>query len=70
VLFVEAQKPRGVYMLCAGEVKLSAMARDGRTIIVRIAKPGELLGLHATVSNQPYGYRCTGCAIARRSSVR
>ena len=35
-------------MLCAGEVKLSTMGCDGRTIIVRIAKPGELLGLHAT----------------------
>jgi CRP/FNR family transcriptional regulator, cyclic AMP receptor protein len=55
ILFVEGQKPRGVYMLCAGQVKLSATARDGRTIILRIAKPGELLGLHATVSNQPYG---------------
>jgi CRP/FNR family transcriptional regulator, cyclic AMP receptor protein len=55
VLFLEGQKPRGVYMLCAGQVKLSATGRDGRSIILRIAKPGELLGLHATVSNQPYG---------------
>src|SRR5215475_9519388 len=54
VLFVEGQAPRGVYMICSGRVKLSATSRDGKTLILRIADPGEVLGLHATVSGKPY----------------
>jgi CRP/FNR family transcriptional regulator len=54
VLFVEGQAPRGVYMICSGRVKLSTTSRDGKTLILRIAQPGEVLGLHATVSGKPY----------------
>ena len=54
VLFLEAQEPRGIYMICAGRVKLSTTNRDGKTLILRIADPGEILGLHATVSGKPY----------------
>lgn len=54
VLFVEGQAPRGVYMICSGRVKLSTTSRDGKTLILRIAQPGEVLGLHATVSGRPY----------------
>jgi CRP/FNR family transcriptional regulator len=54
VLFVEGQAPRGVYIICSGRVKLSTTSRDGKTLILRIAKGGEVLGLHATVSGRPY----------------
>jgi CRP/FNR family transcriptional regulator len=54
VLFLEKQEPRGIFMLCAGEVKLSISSRGGKTLILRIAKPGEVLGLMATVSGMPY----------------
>src|ERR1700741_1891224 len=54
VLFVEGQAPRGVYIVCSGRVKLSTTSRDGKTLILRIAQPGELLGLHATVSGKVY----------------
>jgi CRP/FNR family transcriptional regulator len=54
VLFVEGQAPRGVYVICSGRVKLSTTSRDGKTLIVRIAQAGEILGLHATVSGKPY----------------
>jgi len=54
VLFVEGQVPRGVYMLCKGRVKLTMNSPDGRTIIVRICEPGEVLGLHGAVSGEPY----------------
>lgn len=54
VLFVEGQSPRGVYTLCRGRVKLSTTSSDGRTLILKIAQPGEVLGLHATVSGTPY----------------
>lgn len=54
VLFVEGQAPRGVYLICSGRVKLSTTSRDGKTLILRIAQAGEVLGLHATVSGKPY----------------
>jgi CRP/FNR family transcriptional regulator len=54
VLFVEGQSARGVYIVCAGRVKLSTTSRDGKTLILRIAQAGEVLGLHASVSGKPY----------------
>jgi CRP/FNR family transcriptional regulator, cyclic AMP receptor protein len=54
VLFVEGQVPRGAYMLCQGRVKLSMASAEGKTIIVRVAKAGELLGLHCVVSGEMY----------------
>lgn len=54
ILFIEKQNPRGVYLLCQGEVKLSVSSRDGKTVIVRIAKPGEILGLQAVLSGTSY----------------
>jgi CRP/FNR family cyclic AMP-dependent transcriptional regulator len=53
-LFVEGQAPRGVFILCAGRVKLSTSSADGKTLIMRISDPGEVLGLPATVTGQPY----------------
>jgi CRP/FNR family cyclic AMP-dependent transcriptional regulator len=54
VLFVEGQDPRGVYMLCRGRVKMTMNSADGKTLIVRICEPGEVLGLPATVSGEPH----------------
>jgi CRP/FNR family transcriptional regulator, cyclic AMP receptor protein len=54
VLFVEGQSPRGVYIVCTGRIKLSTASRDGKTLILRIAQAGEVLGLHASVSGRPY----------------
>ncbi len=54
VLFLEKQEPRGIFVLCAGEVKLSISSSGGKTLILRIARPGEVLGLMATLSGVPY----------------
>ena len=54
LLFVEGQAPRGVYLLCAGQVKLSTSSSDARVLITSLAGPGELLGLSAVVSGRPY----------------
>src|SRR6202163_2855588 len=53
-LFVEGQSPRGVFILCSGRVKLSTSSADGRTLILRIADQGEVLGLPATVTEKSY----------------
>jgi CRP-like cAMP-binding protein len=54
LLFVEKQETRGVYVLCQGEVKLSISSADGKTLIMRIARAGELLGLMAAMAELPY----------------
>jgi CRP-like cAMP-binding protein len=54
VIFVEGQTPRGVFMLCQGKAKLCTTSRDGKALILRIAKPGEVFGLDAIVTGKPY----------------
>ena len=53
-LFVEGQDPRGVFILCNGRVKLTTNSADGKSIIARIAEPGEVVGLAGTISGKPY----------------
>ena len=54
ILFTESQPCRGIYILCRGRVKLSASSSKGQTIIFKVAKPGEVLGLNAGVSGTPH----------------
>src|SRR5579864_1770855 len=54
VLFVEGQAPRGIFVLCKGRVKLSICSTDGKTLILKIAEAGEVLGLSASVSGKAY----------------
>ena len=54
VLFIEGPRPRGVFVLCTGKVKLSTSSSQGKTIITKISEPGDVLGLNATISNRPY----------------
>jgi CRP/FNR family cyclic AMP-dependent transcriptional regulator len=54
LLFLEKQEARGVFVLCSGEVKLSISSGAGKTLILRVAKAGEILGLMATMGAMPY----------------
>lgn len=54
VLFVEGQEPRGVFVLCTGRVKLSMNSIGGKCILLRIAEPGEIVGIPSTLSGNPY----------------
>lgn len=53
-LFVEGQPARGVFILCSGRMKLSTSSAYGKTLILRIAEPGEVLGLPANVTGTCY----------------
>ena len=55
LLFVEGQQPLGVYVLCEGRAKVSIASAEGKTLLLRIAQPGDLLGINATLTGQPYG---------------
>lgn len=54
LLFVEGEPTRGVFILCSGRAKLTESSPDGRTLIVKIAEPGEILGISATILGRPY----------------
>jgi CRP/FNR family transcriptional regulator, cyclic AMP receptor protein len=54
VICVEGQSPHGVYVLCQGRVKLTTTGRDGKTLIIRIAQAGEILGLQSMITGKPY----------------
>ena len=54
VLFAEGRPVRGIYILCDGRAKLSICSETGKRLTLRIAGPGEVLGLGAALSNTPY----------------
>jgi CRP/FNR family cyclic AMP-dependent transcriptional regulator len=54
LLFVEGEQPRGVFILCSGRAKLTTSSTEGKTLIVKIAEPGELLGASACLLGQSY----------------
>ena len=76
VLFVEGQRPRGVHVLCEGRAKVSIASAEGKTLVLRIAQPGELLGMNATLTGEPYGAtvetleRCRIDFIAREDVLK
>jgi CRP/FNR family transcriptional regulator, cyclic AMP receptor protein len=53
-LFMEKQDARGIFVLCEGDVKLSISSSEGKTLIMRVAKAGEILGLMAGMSGGSY----------------
>ncbi len=53
-LFAEGQTPRGVFLVRRGQVKLSICSSEGKTLILRLAGPGDVLGLAGTLSGRQY----------------
>ena len=54
MLFVEGEQPRGVFLLCSGRAKLTTSSSEGKTLIVKLADVGEVLGASATILGKPY----------------
>lgn len=54
ILFVEGQDPQGVFILSHGRAKLTASSADGKSLILRMAEPGEVVGLPGTISGLAY----------------
>ena len=49
-LFAEDEAPKSVFILRSGRVKLSVTSQDGKTVILRIAAAGDILGLSAVLA--------------------
>lgn len=54
VVYLEGQTSRGVYILCQGRAKLTITNANGKSLILKIAVPGEILGLHSAMAGRPY----------------
>ena len=70
VLFVEGEQPRGVFVLCRGQAKLTTTSSDGRTLIVKIANPGEILGVSAAMLGRPYEVSAETIEASQVSFIR
>lgn len=53
-LFQEGRQPRGIFVLCEGRAKLSVCSGGGKRLMLRVAGPGEVLGLSAAMSGKAY----------------
>ena len=69
-LFVEGETPRYVFVICSGRVKLSVSSREGRTAILRIAGPGEILGISAAMSGVPHETSADAVELCRVKAIR
>jgi CRP/FNR family cyclic AMP-dependent transcriptional regulator len=69
-LFHEHQDVDGVFLVCTGEVKLSCTSREGKTLILKIAMPGDVLGLGAAIAVTPYEVTAETLAPTQIKSIR
>ncbi|MGC9198794.1 MAG: Crp/Fnr family transcriptional regulator [Acidobacteriaceae bacterium] len=51
VLFREGDRTEAVYVLCSGKIKISTSSKEGRTMILRIADAGDVLGMSAALTD-------------------
>jgi CRP-like cAMP-binding protein len=54
VVFYEDHPAHGVYLVCAGRVKVYKADRKGHQLTVRVAGAGELLGYRDLLASEPY----------------
>ena len=60
ILFREGDASRVVQVICKGQVKLSCSSSEGRTLILKVAMSGDVLGLGAVISGMPYEVTADG----------
>lgn len=53
VVFREGNLAQGVYVLSSGRAKISISSADGKKLILRIARGGDILGLYAGLTGRP-----------------
>jgi CRP/FNR family transcriptional regulator, cyclic AMP receptor protein len=54
VLFREGDQCEAVFIVCSGKIKVSVTSREGRTMILRIADGGDVLGMSAALGDEPF----------------
>ncbi|MFD2244948.1 Crp/Fnr family transcriptional regulator [Pontibacter ruber] len=54
MVFHEGGKPSGLYCINSGKIKITKMGSDGKDQIVRLAKPGDVIGYRALMADTNY----------------
>ncbi len=54
VIFNEGTKPSGLYCVHSGKVKVAKMGSDGKEQIIRLAKPGDMIGYRALMADSNF----------------
>jgi CRP/FNR family transcriptional regulator, polysaccharide utilization system transcription regulator len=54
VIFKQGSTPHGIYVVYSGKVKLFQLAENGREQIIRMTKPGDVVGYRALLGNEKY----------------
>lgn len=76
LVFVEGQAANGIYVICHGKAKLTTTSADGKTLIMKIAEAGELLGLNSCISGKPQEFSvetlqpCQLAYVSRENFIR
>jgi CRP/FNR family transcriptional regulator len=60
----------GVFLLCRGKARLTMYSRTGEKLAFRTVGPGYLLGLPASMRNQPYNYTAELLEDSRVAFIR
>jgi CRP/FNR family transcriptional regulator, cyclic AMP receptor protein len=69
LLFLEGEASENIFILCSGRVKISISSREGKTAILRIAGPGEILGLSAAMSGTPHEASAEAIELCRIKAI-
>jgi CRP/FNR family transcriptional regulator, cyclic AMP receptor protein len=70
VFFHEGQPSQCVFIILSGRVKLSVTSRDGKTMILRLAEAGDVLGLSAAMNAGDYEVSAEAFDYCRAKVVR
>ncbi|MDX5346181.1 MAG: Crp/Fnr family transcriptional regulator [Hymenobacteraceae bacterium] len=54
VVFNEGSKPHGLYCINSGKIKITKQGSDGKEQIIRLAKPGDVIGYRALMAETAY----------------
>ena len=66
ILFAEGELARGIYILRSGRATSSISSHDGRVVILRIALPGDVLGLNSVLRSSSYDTTVKTVALSYR----
>lgn len=54
VVYTEGSRPKGVYLVKKGILKIYKTNNEGKEHIIRFAKPNDIIGFRSVISDEPY----------------
>jgi CRP/FNR family transcriptional regulator len=70
MLFAEGETPHSVFIVQSGRIKISVTSREGKTMILRIAEAGHVLGLSAALSGSRHEVSAEALELCYVTAIR